>query len=798
MSLIKRNDLFADEVFSSLDELEKRLGGIIATAKKVNTGGGGAKDVKDLSLAEQELAKVKKQLEVQQARQNDEYIEQVKQLKAAQAATKELTAAENRELGTLEKLAKENKSLTEERKKLNLETENGKKRLTAINAELDRNNKKIRESSDALTKQKINIGNYQSALSDLSPTFAAMNANLMGMVRGLKALVPVTNANTTALGRLRVALIATGIGAIVAILGTLIAAFLSTERGMDSLMSVIRPLQVIFKKLLGVIQDLSLKAFDGLKEAINNPKEALKELGEVIKNNIINRFKSLQVFGESISLLMKGEWSASAKKFADGWIQATTGIEDGTDKLSNAAKGIGDFIGQAVDEGQKLFELEEKLEDRQIALEVPLKKLRLEMEKYQSIATDNLATNEERIAAIEMEKNIRRQILAGELELKDLEIEILKLKQSFNDVSAEDQLELQKLIGERYVFEQEALKEINKLNKKQSTLQEESIKARMAEMQKILDLEINAKTEIKDLDEKVTKNYLSELDKRVKATTEAAEAEKQAKIKAEEEAKALREKILKESAQTATEIFSGFTDIRQQQISDELNAIEHARDRELQAAEGNARQQNEINKKYDRESRKLKREQVKLERADALFKVIINTATAIAEASPNPVLIALAAALGAAQAAAVLAAPIPKFDSGTERTPDTYIAGEKRPELRKSKGKWQLVDKPTLFTGSAGDKIVSGKQTDSILGNLMDIAGEDILTDKRKLLGLLNNEYRPQSQPENLGYILKQNNEDLIRTILNKKEVNVQVRNAKVTEKSGNITINRIDFYYGR
>jgi len=76
-------------------------------------------------------------------------------------------ALENKQIGTLEKLQIENRQLRAERQKLNLETAKGRARLIQINKTLDNNNAKIRSNSDILKKQRLNVGNYTSAIGKL-------------------------------------------------------------------------------------------------------------------------------------------------------------------------------------------------------------------------------------------------------------------------------------------------------------------------------------------------------------------------------------------------------------------------------------------------------------------------------------------------------------------------------------------------------------------------------------------------------------------------------------------------------
>lgn len=73
----------------------------------------------------------------------------------------------------------------------------------------------------------------------------------------------------------------------------------------------------------------------------------------------------------------------------------------------------------------------------------------------------------------------------------------------------------------------------------------------------------------------------------------------------------------------------------------------------------------ELNKKIVKEKEK----QAKFDKAVAIAQIAIQTALSIVKASPNPVLIALAAVAGAIALATAIATPIPKFRRGTMNAP---------------------------------------------------------------------------------------------------------------------------------
>jgi len=177
---------------------------------------------------------------------------------------------------------------------------------------------------------------------------------------------------------------------------------------------------------------------------------------------------------------------------------------------------------------------------------------------------------------------------------------------------------------------------------------------------KPLDLESKIVDEKLSLEEKLKEDTL-----KIRQETSEAQAEIDARDleRQQEKADATKE-IVFAGLQGLAEITSGFANLRIQQISQELTALEFARNRELELAEGNAEKEAVINAKFDAQKRELQKKQANTEKANALFSIAINTAIGIASALKTPLLIPVIAAIGAAQAALVLAQPIPQFAEG--------------------------------------------------------------------------------------------------------------------------------------
>lgn len=124
-------------------------------------------------------------------------------------------------------------------------------------------------------------------------------------------------------------------------------------------------------------------------------------------------------------------------------------------------------------------------------------------------------------------------------------------------------------------------------------------------------------------------------------------------------------------ADAASGIFAGLQQ-RQMQDIDAREAKEMARFDAMLAAE-NLTEENKkallkqraaAEEKYEAERRRAARHAAKQERAAALFSIALQTARNVVEAFPNPLAMALAGALGATQAAGVLAQPLPALNKG--------------------------------------------------------------------------------------------------------------------------------------
>ena len=403
---------------------------------------------------------------------------------ASQLATKQLNKEKSNLTNTIQLETKVSKEQATSYNSLSAQYSLMKKQINAMtvaereNTEAGRKlvaeSKKIRDQMNSMQQatgnSSLNVGKYSEALQGASGILGmyggqlgrtinmltSLNTQVKGIAASLKAQEAATAATTAATGGaskamkiFKIALISTGIGAIVVALGTLVGGFLSTQRGADAVSSALRPLQAIMQRVVGFIQDTAIKSFERFKNAITNPKDAFISLGKAIKDNIINRFKALQVFSGAITKIFDGDFKGAAKDFADGAIQVVTGVTDATDKLMTASKNTGDFIKESIEQGKQLDAMQKQIERADIERTRRAAELNRIAKENTKIAQDQTKSSEERLAAAQRALNAEQTKVALEVKYHNLRVKQKKLENSLNDTSREDDLELAKIQAER-------------------------------------------------------------------------------------------------------------------------------------------------------------------------------------------------------------------------------------------------------------------------------------------------------------------------------------------------------------
>lgn len=185
---------------------------------------------------------------------------------------------EGEAVASIDSLTKANKALREERKKLNLDTKEGQDEIKRINALIDHNTNKIKSNVSAIEKQRMNIGNYASALDNVIP-------GLSGIIdKGASATKTITGMS------LATKLLLGPIGLLI-LAGTAIVKFLTgSEEGMDKLAIVMAKVSAVVNVVTDRLIQLGgalIKFLSGdFSGGIDGIKSSFSGMGDEIEREI--------------------------------------------------------------------------------------------------------------------------------------------------------------------------------------------------------------------------------------------------------------------------------------------------------------------------------------------------------------------------------------------------------------------------------------------------------------------------------------------------------------------------------
>jgi len=247
------------------------------------------------------------------------------------------------------------------------------------------------------------------------------------------------------LGKLKTAMISTGVGALVVALASVAAYFTSTEEGADKLKTVTTFLGIAFEKLKGFIAPLG----DALVSLFTNPKESILELWDLIKENIMNRVKgmidSFQALGTILQGVFELDWEKVKKgavDYADAAVLAVTGVEDVVGKLKAGFNELAEEVNLAVEAAKSLVAMEEALRKSTNKLVVENAKLNAEIEKQQKTIDDTTLSYDVRSKALDAQ-NVATERLAINIKNQAIQEEnIIKLNLA-NTADIKEKRELQ-------------------------------------------------------------------------------------------------------------------------------------------------------------------------------------------------------------------------------------------------------------------------------------------------------------------------------------------------------------------
>lgn len=416
----------------------------------------------------------------------------------------------------------------------------------------------VNEINNSITALK-GLGGYVKDVGDeiknIGVQFKTAQAETVGMTTAQKGLTTALNLTSAAFKVLKVAIISTGIGALVIALGSLLSYFTKTQAGIE----------------------LASKAMAGLGAVVNVIIDRLSKIGSALVN------------------LFKGNFKQAAND------------------MKGAFKGVGDEMEREVKLAIQLKEALNQIEKQEITLSMRRASNKAQIEELKKISDDTTKSTNERIAAaqkayelekkdLDLQVQLQERRLANTLGYTTMNDEVRKLLDTIKsgDITADE------LIGKLGISESniEDLKEFRDQFNALQELQESSFTRQTEQQNKLNSLRQETATKIAAAKQKEFEEVRKAEDELLKLITDEREKQrKQVEVSYNRQIEDLRTRL-----QTETNL----TVAAQQAINAQITALEQQKQNDLKALSDEALQE-ELTRKQEEFNTLLEQEQEQIQ-----------------------------------------------------------------------------------------------------------------------------------------------------------------------------------------
>jgi hypothetical protein len=308
---------------------------------------------------------------------------------------------------------------------LNVDSKGAVKGVNDLEKSIDGVNKEVKETSKSTQAMS---GTLDKATGGAVSKFTAFKGAVGSLTTGFKSL--------------RVAIIGTGIGALLIAITALGQAFTRSEEGQNKFSKILGVIGSVTGNLLDLLADLG----EGIISVFENPKQALIDFKNLIVENITNRFEAiidtLGFLGSAFKKVFSGDFSGAledAKKAGSSYIDSITGVKNSIDKATESVK---NFTKEIVDDANAAA----KIADQRAAAEKKARDLIVERaeaerkiaELREKAVNKDKFTAQERIKFLEEAGRVSDELAAKEVEVAKLRLEAKQTENALTKSNKDD------------------------------------------------------------------------------------------------------------------------------------------------------------------------------------------------------------------------------------------------------------------------------------------------------------------------------------------------------------------------
>lgn len=358
---------------------------------------------------------------------------------------------------------------------LNVDSKKATKGLKDLEKGIDGVNKEVKETSKSTQSMNTTLDQVTG-----------------GAVTKFNKFKGAIGSVTTGFKSLRVAIIATGIGALLIAVTALGQAFTRSEEGQNKFAKILGVIGSVTGNLLDLLADLG----ENIISVFENPKQAITDFANLIKDNIVTRFEGLinliPNLGRAVEQLFKGNFKEAGKIAADSVGKVVLGVDSVTDSVDNAINSVKEFGKEISDDAAAAA----KIADQRAAAEKKARDLIVERaeaerkiaELREKAVNKDKFTAQERIKFLEEAGRVSDELAAKEVEVAKLRLEAKQTENALTKSNKDDLNEAAQLEASVIQLETQRLNLQKRLSTELLTSRREVTAEEKADLKELSDL----------------------------------------------------------------------------------------------------------------------------------------------------------------------------------------------------------------------------------------------------------------------------------------------------------------------
>jgi hypothetical protein len=299
----------------------------------------------------------------------------------------------------------------------------------------------LRKVSDTVKGDSKAMSEQMDSLGKSAGSAINNNQEYVKSLRDMPGPLGQATRGIEGMTRAAMRFIATPVGAVIAAIAAALMALTSWFRRTEEGQNALAKASGYFKQILDNLLDVVDKVGKWLFKAFSDPKEALNDLVDFLKGQVIYRFEALGKMASAIGKMFTKDWKEGLTEMGNAMLQFQLGVDDAGKKLATWGTEMAENARKRAEIEDKLFKL--RIEERKINEEIAASEAKIAELRFKG--RDETLPEKERLAYMKEANKLIEDNYQKEIDLATRRRDLVKEQKELSNSNIEDNEEVSRL-----------------------------------------------------------------------------------------------------------------------------------------------------------------------------------------------------------------------------------------------------------------------------------------------------------------------------------------------------------------